>query len=346
MRTTRTGYTLVWLTALAAVFAFSAIDPAYAAERKSIRWATSSTGSYGYKVAAQMTKVLEDALGGEYTVTVNPYPSTTAAMKATMDGNGEIGYTADVGMNQVYSGEGGFKNYTAAKAKMVHTWYAYPMESFMAVYAPKADQFKSWGDFSGKPVFFTPAGFMNWLNFQRIYKALGYQFKHVQIGEAAQGDALQSGTIAGAVAYTTAGRSLASYWRETELRLDIKVINPSPDEVKKLTAAGLTPVEIDPTKAFSKDVGVKTILGVPLLFAYNVRPDMPEDVIYKMLNKFYAERESLAKADPGFGPMARDFVGMQVKGISANPTIPVHAGLAKFLKEKKAWNDKWTIAGK
>ena len=89
---------------------------------------------------------------------------------------------------------------------MVHTWYAYPMESFMAVYAPKAGQFKSWGDFSGKPVFFTPAGFMNWLNFQRIFKALGYQFKHVQIGEPAQGDALQAGTIVGAVAYTTAGR--------------------------------------------------------------------------------------------------------------------------------------------
>jgi len=347
MSKSRPGYIFsVLVAALAAVFAFSAINPAYAGERKSIRWATSSTGSYGYKVAAQMTKVLEDALGGEYTVTVNPYPSTTAAMKATMDGNGEIGYTADVGMTQVYEGEGGFKNYTAAKAKMVHTWYAYPMESFMAVYAPKAGQYKSWGDFSGKPVFFTPAGFMNWLNFQRIYKALGYQFKHVQIGEAAQGDALQAGTITGAVAYTTAGRSLASYWRETELRLDIKVINPSPDEVKKLTAAGLAPVEIDPTKAFSKDVGVKTILGVPLLFGYNVRPDMPEDVIYKMLSKFYTERESLAKADPGFTPMARDFVGMQVNGINANPTIPVHAGLAKFLKEKKAWNDKWTIAGK
>ncbi|MHB9098315.1 MAG: TAXI family TRAP transporter solute-binding subunit [Syntrophales bacterium] len=336
----------IFVAALAAVFAFSAITPAYAAERKSIRWATSSTGSYGYKVAAQMTKVLEDALGGEYTVTVNPYPSTTAAMKATMDGNGEIGYTADVGMTQVYAGEGGFKNYTPAKSKMVHTWYAYPMESFMAVYAPKASQFKSWADFSGKPVFFTPAGFMNWLNFQRIFKALGYQFKHVQIGEPAQGDALQSGTIVGAVAYTTAGASLASYWRETELRIDIKVINPSPEEVKKLTAAGLTPVEIDPKKAFSKDVGVKTILGVPILFGYNVRPDMPEEVVYKMLSSFYKERDNLAKADPGFGPMARDFVGMQVNGINANPTIPVHAGLAKFLKEHKAWNDKWTIAGK
>ena len=41
---------------------------------------------------------------------------------------------------------------------------------------------------------------------------------------------------------------------------------------------------------------------------------MPEEVVYKMLNKFYAEQENLAKADPGFGPMARDFVGMQVKG--------------------------------
>ncbi len=347
MKTARPSYTFsVIVAVLAAFFAVSAINPAYAAERKSIRWATSSTGSYGYKVAAQMTKVLEDALGGEYTVTVNPYPSTTGAMKATMDGNAEIGYTADVGMTQVYDCTGSFKEFKAAKSNMVHTWYAYPMESFMAVYGPNAGKYKSLADFSGKPVFFTPAGFMNWLNFQRIFKALGYQFKHVQIGEAAQGDALQSGSIAGAVAYTTAGRSLASYWRETELRTDIKVINPSPDEVKKLTAAGLAPVEVDPKKAFSKDVGVKTILGVPLLFAYNMLADMPEEIVYKMLNKFYAEREGLAKADPGFGPMARDFVGMQVQGINANPTIPVHAGLAKFLKEKKAWNAKWKIAGK
>ncbi|MBN2439280.1 MAG: immunogenic protein [Deltaproteobacteria bacterium] len=347
MLKTRPGHKFaVCVAVLAAFFVFSAISTACAAERKSIRWATSDTGSYGYKVAAQMTSVLENALGGEYTVTVNPYPSTTAAMKATMDGNAEIGYTADVGMTDLYAGTGSFKDYKAGKANMVHTWYAYPMESFMAVYAPNASKYSSWGDFSGKPVFFTPAGYMNWLNFIRIFKALGYEFKHVQISGAAQGDALHAGTIVGAVAYTTAGRSLPSYWRETELRTDIKIINPSADEVKKLTAANLEPVEIDAKKVFSKDVGVKTILGVPLLFAYNVLADMPGEIIFKMLNKFYAEREILAKADPGFGPLARNFIGMQVTGIKANPTVPVHAGLAKFLKEHKAWNDKWTIAGK
>ena len=334
----------VFGAAVGAAFAVAAIGPAHAQERNSIRWATSSVDSYGYKVAAAMVKISEEALGGKYTITVNPYPSTTGSMKAAMDGNAEIGYTADVGMTQLYAGEGGFKNYTPAKGKLVHSWYAYPMESFLATTAKDAGKYKCWSDFSGKPVFYTPAGFMNWLNFMRIYKALGYQFKHVQIDPKTQTDALQAGTIAGSVAYTTAGRSLAPYWKETEVRMDVKVINPCPEEIAKLKAAGLAVVDIDPKAAFTKDVGVKSIQAVPILFAYNVRADMPEDVVYKLVSAFYKNRESLAKSDPGFTPMAKDFVGMQVQGISANPDIPVHAGLAKFLKEHQAWNDKWKIA--
>lgn len=338
----RLGVSLVAVAT--AVLSLGTMEAAHAQQRKSIRWATSSVDSYGYKVAAAMTKIVEEALGGEYVVTVNPYPSTTGAMKAAMDGTGEIAYTADVGMTQLYDGEGGFKNYTPEKARLVHTWYAYPMESFMATGAKDADKYKSWGDFSGKPVFYTPPGFMNWLNFQRIYKALGYQFKPVNIDAKTQSDALQAGSIAGSVAYTTAGRSLVPYWKETELRMDVRVINPSPQEVAKLKAAGLAVVEVDPKSTFSKDVGVKTIQAVPILFAYNVRPDMPEDVVYRMVSAFNANKDKLAAADPGFTPMAKDFVGMQVQGISANPDVPVHPGLARFLKEHKAWNDKWKVA--
>jgi TRAP-type uncharacterized transport system substrate-binding protein len=65
-----------------------------------------------------------------------------------------------------------------------------------------------------------------------------------------------------------------------------------------------------------------------------------------MLNKFYAERNNLAKTEPGFVPMARDFVGMQVQGINANPQAPVHPGLARFLKDNKAWKDSWKVSGK
>ena len=337
-------YTLAASTAaIAVLIAAAAPQSADAQDRKSIRWSTSSVDSYGYKIAASMVKVAEEALGGQYTITVQPYPSTTGAMKAAMDGNGEIGYTADVGMTQLYGGEGGFKNYKAGKGKLVHSWYAYPMESFMAVPADKASQYKCLKDLNHKPTFFTPAGFMNWLNFQRIYKALGYEFKHVQIDPKTQADALKAGTVAGSVAYTTAGRSLAPYWKETDVRMDVTVLNPCPDEIEKLKAAGLAVADVNP-KVFSQDVGVKEIKGVPILFGYNMRADMPEEVVYKLVSAFYKHRDELAKTEPGFTPMAKDFVGMQVNGIKANPQVPVHPGLAKFLKEHNAWDNKWKIA--
>ena len=291
-----------------------------------------------------MAKIVEQSLGGEYTVTVQPYASPTVAMKAVMNGEGEIAYTADIGMSQFHERVGAFKDYKPSKPELVHTWYAYPMESMLATSAKQADKFKCWKDFSGKPVFYTQAGFMNWLNWQRIYKALGYDFKHVQIDLKSNADAMEQGTIVGSATYTTAGRSLAAYWKETEIRMDIKVINPCPDEIEKIKAAGLAVVDVDPKGAFAKEVGPSTLRAVPILFGYNARTDMPEDIVYRMVKAFYEKRDDLAKIDPGFSTMAKDFVGMQVQGINANPQIAVHPGLAKFLKEHKAWNDKWKIA--
>ena len=80
-------------------------------------------------------EVVEEALGGEYTVTVQPYQSPTVAMKAVMNDEGEIAYTADIGMTEFVERSGGFKDYKPAKPELVHTWYAYPMESLMATSA-------------------------------------------------------------------------------------------------------------------------------------------------------------------------------------------------------------------
>jgi hypothetical protein len=331
-------------SAIAAVFAISTLPGAEAQQRKSLRWSTAQVGSYGYTIAAAMAKVLEQALGGEYTVTVQPYASPTVAMKAVMDGEGEIAYTADIGMTQFAERSGPFKDYKPAKPELVHTWYAYPMETMMATTVKGAETLKCWKDFSGKPVYFTQAGFQNWLNWQRIFKTLGYEFKHVQIDNKANADALEQGTIVGSGIYTTAGRSLPPYWKETEVRMDFKVINPCPDEVAKIKAAGLGIINVEAKDAFAKDVGATTLQGVPILFGYNLRSDASEDLVYKMVKAFYDRKDELVTLDPGFAPLAKDFVGMQVQGINANPQIPVHPGLAKFLKEHKAWDDKWKVA--
>ena len=332
------------LAASAVALTLTTLPSVDAQQRKSLRWTTSQVGSYGYTIAAAMAKIAEQALGGEYTVTVQPYQSPTVAMKAVMDGEGEIAYTADIGMTQFQERVGPFKEYKPSKPEIVHTWYAYPMESMMATTVKGGDQFKCWKDLSGKPVYFTQAGFQNWLNWQRIFKTLGYDFKHVQIDNKANGDALEQGTIVGSAIYTTAGRSLAPYWKETEVRMDIRVINPCPDEVAKLKAAGLAIADVEAKGAFAKSVGPTMLQGVPILFGYNARIDMPEEAVYKLVKAFYDKRDELVALDAGFTPMAKDFVAMQVQGINANPQIPVHPGLARFLKEHKAWDDKWKIA--
>ncbi|RPI41269.1 MAG: hypothetical protein EHM67_08530, partial [Hyphomicrobiaceae bacterium] len=126
------------------VLALTTIPLANAQERKSLRWSTAQVGSYGYTIAASMAKVLEESLGGEYTVTVQPYQSPTVSMKAVMNGEGEIAYTADIGMTQFQERVGPFKEYKPTKPELVHTWYAYPMESMMATTAKEGDKFKCW----------------------------------------------------------------------------------------------------------------------------------------------------------------------------------------------------------
>jgi TRAP transporter TAXI family solute receptor len=343
LKTQFTKAVLLSVATAACLLATTALQPADAQERKSIRLATSAVGSYGYAIGATMTKVIEQALGSDYAVTVQPYTSPTVAMKAVMDGNGEVAYTADIGMTEFHTRTSGFKGYKPKMPELAHTWYAYPMESMMATSAKFAGKFKCWRDFSGQPVFYTNAGFMNWLNWRRIYDTLGYKFNHVQIDLNSNADAMQRGTVVGSATYTTSGRDLAAYWKETEIRTDIRVVNPCPDEIAKLKAAGLAVVDVDPKGAFTKPVGPSTIQGVPILFGYNVRLDMSEDMAYRILNAFYKGKDELAKQTPGFSAMAKDFIGMQAQGINANPEVPVHPGLARFLKEHKAWNDKWKV---
>lgn len=338
----KSGFAIV-AAMLVGVMLLTSAQCAVAQDRKLLRWATSPVGSYGYSIATSISKLVEDTFGGEYAMSVNAYPSTTLSMRAVMDGNGEIAYTADVGMSQFQRRVGGFTKYSPRKADIAHTWYAYPMESMIAVLASSASRFKCWRDFSGQPVYYTNAGFMNWLNWQRVFTVLGYNFKHLQIDLTSNTRALQTGTIVGSAIYTTAGHSLADYWRGTESRLDIRVINPCPDEIERMKAAGLAVVNVDPKTAFTRNSSLGMLQGVPILFGYNARLDIPEDVIYRLIRKLYEEKDNLAKANAGFLPMARDFIGMQVNGISANPDVAVHPGLARFLKELKAWNDTWQV---
>jgi len=121
-------------------------------------------------------------------------------------------------------------------------------------------------------------------------------------------------------------------------------VNPTPEQIKKLTAAGFAPAKINMKKAYTRDLGVKELYGVPFYFGYHHGINFPAEDVYRALKVFEAAAPDLVKLDPGFGPLAADFAGLQVNGIKSIPEMPVHPGLAKYLKEKGKWDSSWIIA--
>jgi hypothetical protein len=85
---------------------------------------------------------------------------------------------------------------------------------------------------------------------------------------------------------------------------------------------------------------------VPFYFGYHHGLGFPAETVYKALKVFEAGAADLIKLDPGFGPLGADFAGFQVLGIKSIPEVPVHPGLAKYLKEKGLWDSSWKIATK
>jgi len=342
MKKFKLGLVLGLAVVLVSVFALSGTA---AAEKKMWRWGVSNPGAYGYRVSAFMSDFLRRGLP-DYDVTVYPYVSTTANIKSFLVGNLESTYSAEPGLRKLYSFVKPFKGFEPNVKQMpVQSFWSYTMETHILTLPKNKDKFKSWQDLDGKKIYMTKAGYMNNINIHRAIEDIcGLDVTHVEVDMSKVADALRAGTIAATAAYTTALVSLAGWIQVLDVASPLQGVNPTPEQIKKLTAAGFAPAKINMKKAYTKDLGVDELYGVPFFFGYHHGLSFPADGVYKALKLFESESAALLKLDPGFGPLAKDVAGFQVQGIKSIPEIPVHPGLAKYLKEKGLWDSSWKIA--
>jgi len=326
------------------VSAFALPGPA-AAEKQMWRWGCSDPSAYGYRVSAFMSDFLRRGMP-DYDVTVYPYVSTTANIKNFLVGELESTYSAEPGLRKLYSFTKPFKGFEPNVKQMpVQSLWAYTMETHILTLPKNKDKFRSWQDLDGKKIYMTKAGYMNHINiFRAMGDICGLKIKHVEVDSSKVAGALQAGTIDAVACYTTALVSLAGWIKVLDVATPLQGVNPTPEQIKKLTAAGFAPAKINMKKAYTRDLGVDELYGVPFYFGYHHGIRFPEEGVYKALKVFEAAGAQLIKLDAGFGPLAKDFAGFQVKGIKSIPEVPVHPGLAKYLKEKGLWDPAWKIA--
>ena len=81
---------------------------------------------------------------------------------------------------------------------------------------------------------------------------------------------------------------------------------------------------------------------MPFYYGFDVGLEVPEADVYKMLNIVEKNAAELAKVDPTFTQIAKDMKGFQKRGVeSSADLVPIHPGLAKWMREKGVWDAKW-----
>ena len=336
---------LVLGLAVLLVSVFALPGPAAAAEKKMWRWGTSNPGAYGYRVSAFLSDFLRRGMP-DYDVTVYPYVSTTANIKSFLVGELESTYSAEPGLRKLYSFQKPFAGFEPNVKQMpVQSFWSYTMETHILTLPKNKDKYRSWKDLDGKKIFMTKAGYMNHINIFRAMRDIcGLNIEHVEVDMSKVADALRAGTIDATGAYTTALVSLAGWIKVLDVSSPLQGVNPTQEQMDKLAAAGFKPVQINMKKAYTRDLGASELWGVPFFFGYHHGLNFPAEDVYKALKAFEENAADLLKLDPGFGPLAADVAAFQVEGIKSIPEVPVHPGLAKYLKEKGMWDSSWKIA--
>jgi len=311
------------------------------ADDMEIRWGTSRLGSSGHKALTNLSEFLNKDLKG-YKVSVQPTPGGIISVKgyATEKFDGYFG--SDVAFYEYAKGVSRFKGFKeAAKRAPVQSLWTFTLETGMAIHKRDKDKIKSWGDLAGKKVFTGPRPWDTRAQVERALEDLGVKHEYLEVDIGTAGSLLESGRIDALTVYTSAESSTAPWITEASLTTDWILLAPSKDELAKLEKDGFAIAQVKPTM-FKKDVGTDSMTMLPFYYGLHVGINVPEDAAYQILKIVEANAAEMAKADKGFKQLADDMVGMQKRGIAAAVDfVEIHPGLAKFMKEKGAWDPKW-----
>ena len=314
---------------------------AASAQVKEIPWGTSAVGSAGHKALVVLADVLNRDMP-KYRVTVQPTPGAIITVKGYATGQFEGYYGADIAFYELSNDIKRFKGFKAnIKRQPVQSFWTFTVEMGTAIHARDRGKIKNWGDLNGKALFTGNPPWDTRAQLERLFEALGIKYQYRQVDLSAAGSLLESGRIDGFGLYSNGEASTPPWIVEASLATDWAALNPSADEVAKLKKAGFSVIEQKP-QVFNRDVHADKVILFPFYYGFHVGLEFSEDEVYQMLKVIEKNVGELAKADKSFSQIAKDMAGFQRRGVEAAANlVPIHPGLAKYMREKGVWDKKW-----
>jgi TRAP-type uncharacterized transport system substrate-binding protein len=329
-----------------AVFLFTLVGfPSSTAwsEPKDIKWGTGPVGSSGHKALVVLADVLNKAMP-EIRITVLPYPGAVGTVKGFATGEMDGYYGSEVALKELAADEGRFKGFKShIKVQPVQSFWCYTLDVGLAIKASDSDTIKNWEDLSGKNVYTGPLPFDTRLHLENAMRVAGVKHIYKQVDLSTAGSQLNSGTIKGMLIYVAGGETPAPWIAEASLAVDWAPLNPSPAELAKLKAAGFAIEEVDPAKFHKKEPGLAKATLLPFYWGFDLGMNVSTDEMYKMLTVIEQHADELAKTDPSYKQIAAGkMAAFQKQALeSTYALVPIHPGLAKYLKAKNQWDAKF-----
>ena len=322
------------------VVSFASAAPAQ--QITDIPWGTSAVGSAGHKALVNLATVLNREMK-DYRVTVLPTPGAIVTVKGYATGQQFLGYFgADIAFYEMANDTARFKGFKAQmKRQPIQSFWAFTLEVGLGISAKEAGNIKQWRDLSGKQVFTGPLPWDTRAQAERALATLGVKHQYLELDLAAVGSVLNSGRLAGMTIYSNAESGTPPWLTEASLSADWVALNPSAEELAILKKAGFNPIELDP-KVFKRDAKANKVTLLPFYYGFHVGLEIPEADVYRMLTIIEKNVDELAKADNSFSQIKAGMAEMQRRGVAASiEFVPVHPGLAKYMREKGVWDPKW-----
>jgi hypothetical protein len=307
-----------------------------------IPWGTSAVGSAGHKALVNLATVLNREMK-DYQITVQPTPGAIVTVKGYANGQFLGYYGADIAFFELANNINRFKGFKAQmKRQPVQSFWTYTVEVGVAVHSRDKDKIKSWSDLSGKRVFTGPLPWDVRAHLERAFATLGVKHEYQEVDLATTGSLLESGRISSLIIYTNAEATTAPWITEASLAADWAALNPSAAEIDKLRKAGFAVTQV-PGGVYKRNVHVDKVVELPFYYGFHVGLEVPANDVYRMLVTIEKHADELIKLDGSFAQLkGRGMLEMQKKGVASSvDLVPIHPGLAKFMRERGVWDAKW-----
>jgi TRAP-type uncharacterized transport system substrate-binding protein len=311
--------------------------------QQDIRWGSPPVGTAGHKALVSLANLLNKEMP-KYRISVLPTAGAIATVKgyATKELDGDYG--SDVAFHELATDCCRFKGFKTRIQRMpVQSFWSNTIEVGLAVHVRNKDKIKSWADLAGKRVFTGPLPFDTRAQTERTLAAIGVKFTYVQVDLATVGSQLESGALDAMSIYTASESAPPPWLAEASLAADWAALNPSAAELVEMKKKGLAVTEVTP-KTFNRDTHTDKVIEMPFYYGFDGGLEVPEADVYKMLTIIEKNGADLAKIDPTFSQVSdpKKMAEFQKRGVESSwDLVPIHPGLAKWMREKGVWDVKW-----